>query len=299
MQRLSQIIEAPAKINLALAVTNKRADGMHSLETVFQTISLCDRIEVSLAKNGIVCHCGELSGEKNLAFKAASLFISRYQDVYPHDNRAGAEITIDKRIPQQAGLGGGSSDAAAVIKALNDLYSNPFSYPQLLELARKCGADTAFFLKGGTQWGEETGSQLTELPAAPEMEMILVKPESGVDTAQAYYIFDEIGSYSGLSLDVWRVLLKRGDKQAICKNLFNALEPAAFQLVSEIREIKILLRQFGCEGVLMTGSGSAVFGMIPDAAHREKVVSGLHSAGYHRYWIVRTIQSADLTHSRE
>ncbi len=289
MTDLARIVLAPAKINLALAVSKKRDDGFHNIETVFQSIALFDRVEVRLRERGIVCDCGELSGEKNLAYKAADYFLKQYQIMFSPNNEAGVEITIEKNIPLQAGLAGGSSDAAAVLRGLNILFSCPFSYNELLVLARKCGSDTAFCLKGGTQWGEGTGSDLYELPPAPEMDIIVVKPSQGVDTAEAYRMFDEIGDYAKLSSNSWTELLHKKDIKTIGENLFNSLEIPAFQLLPEIRKVKELLLANGCSGVLMSGSGSAVFGILRSTGQGKKISGLLASAGFYNTWVVKTI----------
>ncbi|NLO98212.1 MAG: 4-(cytidine 5'-diphospho)-2-C-methyl-D-erythritol kinase [Peptococcaceae bacterium] len=280
---------APAKINLALAIKGKRADGMHNLQTIFQTVSLYDRVKVALREKVIICHCGELSGERNLAYRAAELFLQKYHKVYPLSNKTGAEITIYIQIPQQAGLAGGSSDAAAVLKALNLLLGKPFSYDDLWQIAQQCGADTAFFLRGGTQWGEGTGAELTQLPSAPEMDLIIAKPERGVDTALAYRIFDQIGKDSNLCFSTWQKLLAQKNIKAIGENLFNSLEIAAFKLVPEIKKIKTILQENGCEGVLMSGSGSAVFGLLRNAEHGERLIDVLERAGFYQHWLVKAI----------
>ncbi len=130
--RLCSVV-APAKINLSLAITGRMENGYHSLETVFQSISLCDHIVVELVGEQIVCLCGELSGEDNLAYIAAKSFLNALKNEYAHRGKipTGIKITIDKRIPVQAGLAGGSTDAAAVLKALNALYDYPFSWERL------------------------------------------------------------------------------------------------------------------------------------------------------------------------
>jgi len=196
MTKKSTVVYDPAKINLALAITAKRTDGYHNLQTLFQSVSLFDRIEVRLNGQGISCNCGALSGENNLAYKAAEVFLEKLGIIGSAptaDRKAGVEIDIEKYIPIEAGLAGGSSDAAAVLRAMNHLYTYPFSYLELLDIARKLGSDTAFCLKGGTQWGEGTGTDLTELTAAPEMDILLVKPSRGVSTVNAYHLFDESG----------------------------------------------------------------------------------------------------------
>lgn len=290
MKRRSNVVLAPAKINLALAVTDRRPDGYHSLETVFQSISLADRVKVVLTgKEGISCSCGDLSGDQNLAYQAAKLFLERYKMLVPTGNPVGTDIYIEKNIPLQAGLAGGSSDGAAVLRALNALLDNPFSPDSLLELAQECGSDTAFCLRGGTQWGKGTGTSLSELPALPEMDILLVKPPGGISTAEAYRIFDQIGVCASLDKDEWISLLKSQDKQQIAGRLTNALEQAAFRLLPEIADIKNKMIQEGCLGALMSGSGSAVFGILEDQNKGQEIAGKFHAQGYVHTWLVKTI----------
>lgn len=280
---------APAKINLALAVTGLRADGYHMIQTVFQTISLYDQIDVELRGKGIMCACGDLSGENNLAYKAATRFMGELEGKRSISENVGIRINIEKNIPLQAGLAGGSADAAAVLRSLNKLYSQPFSYEELLEIAAKCGSDTAFCLKGGTQWGEGTGTTLAKLPQSPEMNLILVKPTKGVNTAEAYQLFDEIGNLSTLDKNLWDEALQKGNRGQVGKMLFNSLEDAAFLLVPEIKRIKELLLESGCLGSLMSGSGSSVFGILPDRESGLSIQESLANRGFHETWLVKTI----------
>jgi 4-diphosphocytidyl-2-C-methyl-D-erythritol kinase len=294
MKELSKVVLAPAKINLALAVTTKRTDGFHGLQTVFQTISLLDRVRVTLKNQGIVCYCGDLSGEKNLAYKAAQLFLEQYQTMDFFKGPLGVEIEIEKNIPVQAGLAGGSSNAAAVLRAMNSLLSNPFTQETLLGIARKCGSDTAFCLKGGTQWGEGTGTDLTELPPAPEMDILVVKPSQGISTAAAYRIFDEIGEYSTLSKELWVDLLKTKEIKLIGRNLTNSLEKAAIRFLPKIARIKDLLLQGGCYGALLSGSGSAVFGIVQDRQQGTEIAEQLRTQGFVNTWLVKTINDQNF-----
>lgn len=293
MKELSVEVLAPAKINLALAIKGKRPDGFHSLETIFQSLSLYDRVNVVLKGKGISCICGELSGEKNLAYQAAQTF-SEYYEAMGFGNISGVEITIEKNIPLQAGLAGGSSDAAAVLVALNRLLDNPFTYGQLLECAQKCGSDTAFCLRGGTQWGEGTGSSLIELPPAPEMAIILVKPLQGVCTAEAYRLFDVQERFSRLNRNLWLEALQSEDTLRIGQLLLNDLEIAVFKLVPEVSTLKALLLEGGCIGALMSGSGSTVFGILKDIKQGEKIRKLLQNEGFSQSWLVKTIRSRDI-----
>lgn len=280
---------APAKINFGLAVTERRADGYHMIQTIFQTISLYDQIDVELKGEGITCSCGELSGENNLAYKAAARFMEEYEGKQRISGNMGISISIEKNIPLQAGLAGGSTDAAAVLRSLNELYGHPFSYEELLRIAVKCGSDTAFCLKGGTQWGEGTGTTLTKLPQAPEMNLILVKPSKGVNTSEAYNLFDETGELSTLDKDLWTEVLQKGNEEQIGKMMSNSLEHTAFLLVPEIKKIKELLLEKGCWGSLMSGSGSSVFGILPDRESGLGIRESLAYQGFHETWLVKTI----------
>ena len=280
---------APAKINLALAVTGIRPDGYHMLQTVFQSISLYDQVEIELKGEGISCDCGHLSGESNLAYLAAQKFIEELENKKGISSNTGIKITIEKNIPLQAGLAGGSTDAAAVLRGLNKLFGNLFSYEQLTKIASKCGSDTAFCLKGGTQWGEGTGTILTKLPPAPEMDILLVKPFNGVNTSEAYRMFDEVGEFSILDMGSWSDCLQKGDIEQIGKMMSNCLELPGFLLVPEVKRIKELLLEGGCWGALMSGSGSAVFGILPDSKTGFRIRESLAHEGFNETWLVKTI----------
>jgi len=289
------IVEAaPAKVNLALAIKQKRPDGYHDLQTVFQTISLYDQVEVRLQSSGIVCNCGDLSGPDNLAYKAASLFCQSLPGRVTGFTGTGVQITINKNIPVQAGLAGGSSDAAAVLRALNKLFSFPFTYRELLTIAQKCGSDTAFCLKGGTQWGEGTGAELSELPSAPQMELLVVKPERGINTAEAYKFFDSLARFDSLDRQKWQKLLSTGSPEEIGKNLFNSFEKIADSLLPELSEIKRIMLEEGCYGALLTGSGSAVFGILQNRSQGEKLLSKLRRSGHKNLWLARTVDSSEI-----
>lgn len=284
----SLVVYTPAKINLSLAVTDRRVNGYHGLNTIFQSISLFDRVEIKLTDQGIVCRCGNLSGEDNLGYKAALAYFQQLFSISKIREPVGVEIIIEKKIPWQAGLGGGSSDAAAVLQALNALLANALSDEQLFQCAKMCGADTPFFLRGGTQWGEGTGTDLADLPS-PEMHLILVKPSQGVNTAAAYHIFDKIGSFAALDKKLWTELLRRKDLKRLGESLINSLEVAAFELVPEIKWIKEQLLHEGCLGALMSGSGSTVFGILQDERHGEQLADQFAKLGIFETWLVKTI----------
>lgn len=246
--------KAFAKINLTLDVVGKRPDGYHLLETVMQTVSLFDVVCVEKA-DGIAVLCSDKKipfGEKNTCFKAAKIFFAE-TGVF-----GGAKITLEKNIPSEAGLGGGSSDAAEVIKLLDRLYNTSLEKAELERLAAKVGADAAFFVGGGTALCEGVGEKITPLPAFSGKPLLLVKPDFGVSTPEAYRLFDEKGGVSNHATPLAAGALSGG--ASLIKYLSNDLEAAVEN--PEIEKIKAELLALGAEAALMTGSGSCVYGFF-------------------------------------
>lgn len=286
MREDSLTMFAYAKINLALAITGWQ-DGFHQLETVMQSIETHDVIEIRRKGTAIHCECGELSGPGNLAFKAAEIFLRNL------GKPEGVDIKIKKNIPLQAGLAGGSSDAAAVLRALNRLFANPFSTEELEEIALRCGSDVPFCLSGGTKWATGRGDKLAELPEAASLNLVLVKPSRGVDTAEAYRRFAANPVYRHLEREHWVSALKSGDPERIAQLLSNDLEGASLQLVPEIAAAKEKLGELGCPGALMSGSGSAVFGIVRDAEEAEFIAGLMRTQGFDS-WATRSVGSEEI-----
>ena len=293
---------AYAKINLALAIVGKREDGYHELQSVLQSIALHDVVKVRRTERGIVCRCGELSGPQNLAYRAAAIFLRRLsilesktkQRAYTRTSDSGlrtsdygVEIEIEKNIPWQAGLGGGSSDAATTLKLLNEVFRQPFNYGELVEMAVQCGADVPFCLKGGTQWAGGIGEQLEILPPAPHLDLVLVKPPLGVDTGQAYRRFDQAGKLGNLSRVAWQRVLEDKDAPAIASLLHNDLEQISMEMVPAIGRIKRALMAAGCLGALMAGSGSAVFGIADSSRQAQAAAEKLRIRSLGQVWVTR------------
>jgi len=274
---------AYAKINLALAVQEIREDGYHELQSVMQSIALHDIVRVRRRGEKVVCRCGALSGPGNLAYKAAVLFMEQCGE------SEGIEIEIDKHIPIQAGLAGGSTDAATTLRLLNQLYGKPLDREGLLVLAERCGTDVAFCLRGGTMWATGRGELLELLPAAPDMNIVLVKPVAGVNTREAYRRFDLVGQGGSLTKLDWEKTLTQGSIQQMADLLYNNLESASIQMVPEIAKIKQHFLDAGCYGALMSGSGSAVFGIAQGKQHAIKVAGRLRKSGYRNVWISKTV----------
>jgi len=276
---------AYAKINLALAIQGIREDGYHELQSVMQSIALHDIVRVRRRGEKVVCRCGALSGPGNIAHKAAVMFLEQLGQF------EGIEIEIEKHIPVQAGLAGGSTDAAATLRLLNQLYGEPLSREALLILARKCGADVAFCLRGGTMWATGRGERLEVLPTAPTMDFVLTKPFAGVNTREAYLRFDTVGQGGRLRQTDWKKALAQNSTQQIADLLYNDLELVSSQMVPDILVLKQHLFEAECYGALMSGSGSCVFGIAQGKQHALEVAGRLRKKGFKNVWVTRTVDA--------
>lgn len=254
-------ISAPAKINLALDVTGKREDGYHLLETVFQSISIFDRLNISLTnEKGIKLTCNMPwipCNEKNLAYKAAAAFMEKT------GFDKGILINLNKRIPSQAGMGGGSSDAAAVLKGMNKLSGNMLSDAELCKMSASLGADVPFFIFGGTAYAEGIGEKLEILPTLRGIHIVAAKGKGGISTPEAYRRIDALESPVHPDTQSLRNAIKSGaDRSTLwqhCGNIFE--EVTDLRDVSDIRSKMI---KMGAEFACMSGSGSSVFGIFSD-----------------------------------
>jgi len=255
-------LKAPAKINLALAVTGRRGDGYHTVETVMQTIGLYDVINIRIKRGGIrrkiYLSCSDENvplGPENLAYRAAELF-------YDYTRLTGeCDIYIEKNIPLSAGLGGGSSDAAAVLRALSILNRMEISTDEMCKVGLRLGADVPFFFHRQTMLAEGIGEKLTRLPYLSRHPVVLCKPDFGISAKEAYDALDRLGTPFGN--DVGRVVMSlvKQDYAELCSRLFNHLEVVA-QEHMEILEIKAAMLEYGALGAIMSGSGPTVFGMF-------------------------------------
>jgi 4-diphosphocytidyl-2-C-methyl-D-erythritol kinase len=254
---------AYAKINLTLDVLGKRPDGYHDLKSVMQTISLRDDIEIDVGtgkpwvlrcdKEGIPCD------ERNLAWKAAQL----YCDTMKKDPD-GLEIRITKRIPSEAGLGGGSADAAAVLRALNAHYGNPLSILALAELGAQVGSDVPFCVVGGTVMCEGRGEKLRILPKMPDCVFVVVKPEFSSSTPELYRKLDEKEIAKRPDHKAMESALLAGDLSKVAQNVWNVFDPVVTEEHLELNYLKSIFYNYGSIGHQMTGSGSAVFAMVSE-----------------------------------
>ena len=252
-----------AKLNLTLDVLGKRADGYHDLQSVMQTISMRDDVEIDIGtKKPWTLTCTNESipcDERNLAWKAAKVFF----DTTGKDPD-GIAIRITKRIPTEAGLGGGSADAAAVLRALNKHYDNPFSILALAELGAQVGSDVPFCVVCGTAMVEGRGERLRKLPDMPDCVFVVCKPDFSASTAELYRKLDEFAIAKRPNNQAMESALLAGDLGKVAENLCNVFDPLVTAEHLELNYIKSIFNSYGSVGQQMTGSGSAVFAIMPN-----------------------------------
>jgi len=255
--------KAYAKINLTLDVLGTRDDGYHELCMVMQQVSLCDSIAVRIGCpwDGIrvISNLGYLpADERNIAYKAAMLFLSEANITNP----GGINIVIEKRIPVAAGLAGGSSDGAAVLKALNDLFETNMSLDDLCRIGLKIGADVPYCLCGGTMLACGVGEKLTPLPKLPVCYIVLCKPSFGMSTPKVFSALDETEILCHPDTEKMISALSNGDLSTVSSLMYNVLEPVVSSAKEDIDAIKKSLINEGALGAVMSGSGSTVFGLF-------------------------------------
>lgn len=250
MDRITQ--RAYAKLNLTLGVLYKRSDGYHALDSIMQSVDLFDTVTIERANDVIVTSTGMLLPFDNTVRRAA--------EKYRALTGRGAHIRVEKRIPAEAGMGGGSVDAAATLIGMQKLYGE-VDEPTLMELGASVGADVPFCMRGGLQRAEGIGEILTPLNG-PKLNFAILKPEQGVSTKKLFSMLklprkmpDTTGCVKALAC---------GDIPALAALLFNALEEPAIELVPQIGTAKQALLDAGAINACMTGSGSAVFGLFAD-----------------------------------
>lgn len=256
---------APAKINLSLDIVGKRPDGYHDVAMVMQAVSLYDTITVSdevspEADNEITVTCnvaGIPTDDRNIVCKATKAFFN-YCDIEPKK----ISIDIDKMIPHEAGLAGGSTDAAAVILALNRIFDAKLSEKQMCEIGEKIGADVPFCIVGGTKLATGTGTTMEKVAPLTKCYILICKPDVSVSTAQAYAKSDSKPSKGFLVTDELVKMLFRRSLRGVCQCLYNEFE--AVMDLPEISDIKKFMVKHKALGACMSGSGSAVFGIFLD-----------------------------------
>ena len=253
----SLVLNAKAKINLYLDVTGKRADGYHLLETVMHTVSLCDTVTLTkTGRSGIEISCSDPlipCNEKNIAYKCAAAFFDK-----TGISSGGVSIDIIKRIPSQAGMGGGSADGAAVLTGLDLLFETGLSEGELISIGARIGADIPFCIKGGCGYCTGIGEIIEPLPAICGC-VLIGKGQAGISTAEAFGKIDSLGSGIGITgiKKIFGNVSSLTDIAPFCRNIFDDVTS-----LEEVTDIKRIMTENGAVCSAMTGSGSAVFGLF-------------------------------------
>lgn len=264
--------EAHAKINLTLDIVGKRADGYHTIRSVLQSITLCDRLSLRAGRDGeisVACdRPGVPDGEENTVRRAAKAFFAETGIENP-----GVSFALEKRIPWQAGLGGGSTDAAAALRLLNEALGAGLGEAELCRIGLSVGADVPFCLIGGTALAEGIGETLTRLPPFPACPVVVCKPAAGSCTREAFEALDRLScgptDFTGPMLHA----LKGGELIRIAACAGNAFEQAI--RLPEVGDIRRRMLAAGAAAASMTGSGSAVFGLFGDEEKARRCFSAL------------------------
>lgn len=286
------ILKAPAKINLYLEIINKREDGYHNLESVMHTVSLFDILEFSALKDNIEFTCNDKTlpiNRNNLIVKTAIKFKEKY------NIEQGIKINLIKNIPVGAGLGGGSSDAATTILALNKIWKINANKRELEVFASTIGADVPFFLTGGTANVQGIGNIVNEIPSKQKLFFVLVKPNLGVSTVYAYskikFPLTNPHKIHRITEVLQNSILTKEDANVL---FFNRFEEIIFSEYPEIEKIKNVLNELGCIS-LMSGSGATVFGLTSSQEESEEIVNKLKQYN----WNVWAASSFEVHNSRD
>jgi 4-diphosphocytidyl-2-C-methyl-D-erythritol kinase len=281
------IVKAPAKINLYLEIINKRQDGYHNIESVMHTVSLFDILEFSeteLNKIELVCENSELSNpEKNIVYKATKVFKEKY------NINKGIKIKLIKNIPMGAGLGGGSSDAAATILALNKIWQVNDDIKNLEALGAALGADVPFFMTGGVAKISGIGDIVEKINTKLNLDFVLVKPNFGVSTPYAYskvkFPLTNIRKIDNIITSLEKGMF---DFESAKDLFFNRFEDFIFDEYQEIKQIRKVLEDLGCAS-LMSGSGATVFGLVHDKRNIDFILNELKKCGWN-IWVASSFE---------
>ncbi|HEV2764236.1 MAG TPA: 4-(cytidine 5'-diphospho)-2-C-methyl-D-erythritol kinase [Pyrinomonadaceae bacterium] len=281
-------LPAHAKVNLLLRVRGRRPDGYHDIETVFQTVTLHDRLTfepLAGERFELVCDApGVPSDDTNLVARAARALRERF------GVGRGARVTLEKRVPAEAGLGGGSSDAAVALVGLASLWGIETDGRELSELGARLGADVPFFLAGGTALGTGTGTTLTPLEDAPKTHLVVVTPDARISTAEAYKALNARAltkEEAAVNLPSSRAGAQITD--SLCEVMRNDFEPVVFRLRPEIGRAREALLVAGARCGLLAGSGSSVFGVFDRGEAGERAARDLSAGAGWRVFACETL----------
>ncbi|NLW10752.1 MAG: 4-(cytidine 5'-diphospho)-2-C-methyl-D-erythritol kinase [Clostridiaceae bacterium] len=280
-------VEAPAKINLSLEITGIRDDGYHLLKSVMQSISLSDNIRITIADGPAAIRLTANQPEipldsRNTCYRAAEHWLEKCGNSYS------IMIDIEKHIPSEAGLGGGSADAAAVLSGLNDLAGSPLNDEELLAAAVKTGADVPFCLRGGTALCEGIGEIITSLSPMPIRPLLLLKPDFGLSTPAVFRESDSMKQSFLLEHDQILAAIDSGDWRRLGRVSGNVLEAAAMRIRPELTAYLELMKSFDAEMVMMSGSGTCIYAVYENETTREKAAANISRLLDHNEQLIYT-----------
>lgn len=267
---------AYAKLNLTLDVTAKRDDGYHDMLMVMQTVSITDSVVLEqTGEKGIHAACNFRyipTDERNLAVRAAGAFLDTIGE-----EKNGILIRMDKTIPVGAGMAGGSADAAAVLRGMNRLYGSRMNRRDLEKLGEQIGSDVAFCIAGGTSLARGRGEVLEDLTPMPDCAIVVCKPGFSISTPELFRKLDQIGLRTHPDTTGMLSALESGNLKEISMRMFNVFEEVEDRRMRSETEIKHVLLDYGALGAVMTGTGSAVFGVFSDETAAETCAAHLRS----------------------
>ena len=279
-------INAMAKINLGLDVLRRRENGYHDVKMIMQTVNIYDTLEfVKTEAPGIVVKVDAMelpTDENNLIYKAAKLLFEQCAVT------KGVIITLTKRIPIAAGMAGGSTDAAAALVGINQLFDLQLSIQELKEIGVKIGADVPYCIEGGTALSEGIGEILTKLPDAPDCFVVVAKPEISVSTKYVYENLHANELKYHPDIDGMVEAIRNGDLDGVCTRMENVLETVTEKKYPVISELKALLKNAGAENSLMSGSGPTVFAIFKEKEKAEKALEIVKDSGLAKQSFVTT-----------
>ncbi|MCI8386451.1 MAG: 4-(cytidine 5'-diphospho)-2-C-methyl-D-erythritol kinase [Acutalibacter sp.] len=278
-------VKAFGKINLTLDVLGRRRDGYHLLDTVMQTVSIWDELEIQTGgERGVRLECNRESlplDSKNTVYRAAKFFLEDQGLV-----NEGLTIYIHKFIPSRSGMGGGSADAAAVLRGLNEMYGAGLSDEKLMELGAKVGADVPFCVTGGAARCTGTGTEVSPAPMMPECWLVVCKPPAGMSTPRAYALLDQYPLSSTQATPRMMDALEAGNLRRVAKGLANRFDETI--RMAQVRGVKRAMLGIGALGAMMTGSGSGVYGIFETEQQAKAAMKGLEGLG--KVFLVRPCQ---------
>lgn len=268
-------VNGRAKINLTLDILGRRADGYHEVEMIMQSVALHDTVELTKIPAGIELHINVpwlKADSSNLAWRAAALMQEEF------GLKEGVALRLTKRIPVAAGLAGGSTDAAAVLRGMVELFSLDVSTERLCELGARLGSDIPFTLLGGTMLASGRGEQLTRLADFPTTYVVLAKPHLSVSTAWAYQTYDRAPAIAHPDNVKMRAAIARGNRQEAASLLCNVLESVTITKYPVIKVLKEKMKQAGALASMMSGSGPTVFALAEDEAAAERIAAAVRQS---------------------